>query len=328
MGFERPPGGEKPGGVGGVGGGTGTVFVNWDRDALVRFIDVDVKPGKTYKYAIRVRLANPNFGLPVKDLEFGDLSLHKELPPSAWVDTPNITIPHEFHVYAIDQQLLDDWADDKGPKKGGVVPIYQPSFVNNFTAFQIHQWVELKKDYAKPGAEPYVIGDWVIGERQLVRKGEPIGKRLTVQAPVWLTLKDAFEVPQHLDPDVKDKKRAAKGVHTDMTPPDGKAPILVDFTGGKRLNKNNGLDEETAVDALVLMPDGKLKVFNSRESMDLKSADDDVRRDAKERYDRLVNARKRVEEVLSGAGNGPGGNNPAMPKSPVGPGLPGAKGGS
>jgi hypothetical protein len=197
------------------------------------------------------------------------------------------------------------------------------------TPFQMHQWIETRKDLEKGGL-PLVIGDWVIGERQMVRKGDPIGKKLTVQAPVWMTLKDSFEVPQYPSSDVKDKRKAPKGAHFDMIQ-GGRPAVLVDFSGGKRLNRNNGLEEETAVDALVLMPNGQLTVLNSRHATDIRSTDKNIRDYAKQRLDRVVNARKRIEDINAGLGGGRGGAevNPGnMPKGFPGPGpLPG-KGGS
>ena len=40
-----------------------------------------------------------------------------------------------------------------------------------------------------------MIGDWVISERKMVFKGDPIGPKSTVQAPVWFEKKDIFDVP-------------------------------------------------------------------------------------------------------------------------------------
>ena len=306
----------KPKGVAEVPGSV--AYPPWERDALVRFIDVDVKPGYSYFYAVRVRLANPNFGKEVKDVQFARLATSPELDPSDWVETPRISIPEEYHLYTVDQKLIDDSAEGKIFK--GPPPLYKPDVVARETTFQIHQWLPSGSDLLVAVADPYVIGDWVICERQTVRKGEYIGKGNVLLTPAWSKLKDTFEVPLNKDPDPK-VKLGPRGLHLDLlmeyrTPvKDGddvkwkierKAPVLVDFTGGKRLNRSNQLEDETAVDALVLMPDGKLKVLNSHEATE-----------AKERQERVLQNRARIAEIMRGGGGG----RPAMPKE--GPKLPG-----
>ena len=175
-----------------------------------------------------------------------------------------------------------------------------PAKENNETSLQIHQFREKAGDLRGNG-DPYVIGDWVVAERQVVRRGDYIGKGVTVQVPAWNELKDAFELPNS----PKDaKKPAPKGIPcADLTQADGKAPVLVDFTGGKKLSKFNNLDEEVAVDALILMPDGKLKVLNSRLATDTADPGEAPEaklkevKEAKEREERVLNARRRIEEI-------------------------------
>jgi hypothetical protein len=289
-------------------GGSGTpasTFQPWDRDALVRFIDVDVKPGKTYRYAVRVRLANPNFERPVKELAWAGLGANKDLDPSEWTQTPEISIPEEYFLYAVDQNLLDDWDKGKTPDKNAV---YKPETA---TSFQIHEWVPQRMDNKFAGggvgiAGMRIIGDWVIAERQQVKRGDPIGKDLTVQTPVWDQRKDAFTIPQDRAREDKKKGVSQKGAHLDLVK-GGRPAHLVDFVGGRRLNAFNKLEEDVAVDALILMPDGKLKVLNSRDASEFK-----------DRQDRIIEMRKRIDDINA---NG----NPNMPKGPgpgPGPGLP------
>jgi hypothetical protein len=292
---------------GGFGTTTAERFPDWDRDALVRFIDVDVKPGKTYKYWVRVRMANPNFNKTTKDVAYQELTIHAELPPSEWVETEAIPIPREYNLYAVDQQLIDDWDAGVAPKKGAL-PILKGEVLNS-TPFQIHQWVESKNDSVNVGVG-YVIGDWVIAEKKMVHRGEPIGRNLTVHAPAWFEKKDLFEVPH--PPKVigkKDPKTGPiKGMNIDLLPSGAKAPVLVDFAGGKRLTPQNALLEETAVEALVLFPDGTLRVLNSRE------ASDPAQPAAKERIERLTRVRARIQEVQSADAPAAGGTLPGMPK--------------
>jgi hypothetical protein len=323
-GYEKP----MPGGQAGMPGvGFGERFPDWDRDALVRFIDPDVKPGKKYKYWVRVRMANPNHNKPAKEVAFQDLTLNAELPPSEWVETPEIETTPEYHLYAIDQQLHDDWVAGAAPKKG-VSSAIKVNEVLNSIPFQIHQWIESTRDES---LADYMIGDWVISERKMVFKGDPIGPKSTVQAPVWFEKKDIFDVPLPTPTKAgakKEPKGAAsiKGIQVNMLPEGGKAPVLVDFAGGKRLTPANTLLEETAVDALILMPDGRLKVLNSRAAADTSAAAPN-KTEAKERIDRLTNSRKRIDEVLNSAPVGDPGmpGMPGMPKGSPGPG-PGPRG--
>ncbi len=287
------------------------VYPPWERDALVRFIDVDVVPGKTYYYSIRVRMANPNFGK--KDaVAFQALAANAELAPSVWVETEPVKIPEEYFLYAIDQQTYDDWAEGKGQIQKGT--IFTPSFWSNYTPFQIQQWTDKKGDIRAGLVEPFVVGDWIVAEKQFVRKGDYIGKDMVVQVPTWSKEKDSFELPQSPKDLAKKEKFVAKGIHINLTLKNDQAPVLVDFTGGKKLTKVNTLEEETAVDALILMPDGKLKVLNSREASDVAN-----NLDARDRQERVLSARRTIDRILTNGGGTPNGG--------VGPKLPGAKGG-
>ncbi len=226
----------------------GGVFPPWERDALVRFIDADVVPGKTYYYAVQVRIANPNYRKKVETVAFEDLTRMAELRldrDSSWVTTPSITIPQDYFLYAMDQHQIDDPA---GARKSEKLP-------PNATTFQIHQWLAEKPDLLNSGP-PFVIGDWVVVERQVVRKGERIGAKETVAFPYWRPNREAFELPK-LPVDPKRRNEVRYGASIVLKGDD--APILIDFAGGK----------ESAVEALILTfdADGKqrLRVHNSRD---------------------------------------------------------------
>ena len=72
------------------------VAVSKPYDALVRFVDPTAEAGKTYKYLVQVRMANPNFGKK-DEVAFPGLAEVKELR-SATVETPTITIPEEYYA--------------------------------------------------------------------------------------------------------------------------------------------------------------------------------------------------------------------------------------
>jgi hypothetical protein len=242
-----------------------TVYPPWERDALVRFIDADVKPGKTYYYAVQVRIANPNHKKDDK-VAAAFLAAMTELPLDkfSWVRTPSITIPQDSFLYAMDQHLLDEWANPANARKSDV------KLPANATTFQVHQFVTERRDQEKPERDPYVIGDWVVIERQVVRKGERIGAKETVPFPAWRPLREAFMVPG-TPGDPKKKIPATVGARIALKS-EADAPVLIDFTGGKRFKPNTAtpvVEEESAVEALILTfdADGKqrLRVQNSRD---------------------------------------------------------------
>ncbi len=307
------PIGPQPGIPGALGANVGP----WDRDALVRFIDPDVVPGKTYQYAIKVHLANPNFGKKAL-VAFDRLADVRELTATGdkeWEYTPSITIPQESFLFAVDQHLLDEIAAEKAPEKKALPKGNPFKLDKDETTFQIHQWTERTPDKKN---NTLWIGDWTIAERVVVKRGESIGFQALVKVPVWFKDKDAFEVPHDVlvkDPKKpKDSGTVKQGILMDFKG-DGKRPILVDFIGGKRFN-GAILQDEAAVEALILSPDGKLTVLNSRIDSD------PAFEAAKDRHDRVTSVRRRVEDVLSRAA---GVVDPKNPMDPMKIKLPGAK---
>jgi hypothetical protein len=285
----------------------GADMPDYDRDAVLRFIDPDVKPGKSYQYAIQVRIANPNHK---KDAQVAFAALAKEaelkLTKDHWVYTPVIAIPEEYHLFVVDQQLLDEWATGKVDKKA-------PQLPKDAAAFQVHQW--LKTKYEKQRDQKLTIGDWAIAERIVVQRGDQIGVDVPVQVPVWRPEKDDFEMPA-LVPNPKDKKKEMKpgiqvnlmqtvfdkkdpSIEVELSP-----PVLVDFVGGRKFKNAGVVEEEVAVDALILTADGRLEVHNSRVASDAgQEADKDRRaaahKEAHERQERVLTARQRAEEFRS-----------------------------
>jgi len=314
------PGGDpmKPGVPGGAGAGENQDDVKWERDALVRFIDPDVIPGRTYQYVIRVRMANPNFDKP--DLvAFSELAKPADLPPSPWVYTPKIAIPDEYYLFTVDQDQLDEWAhpEEKDPKKKQPAKKSPSALGKDEITFQIHQWTPRTSILGRDA----IIGDWTIAERFKVRRGESIGYQAWVKSPVWYKDKDVFEVP--LTTVLESKKNVLKqGCPMDFKT-DASRPVLVDFTGGKKPKVDTVGDEDVAVDALILTPDGKLSVLNSR------NADADPapeisaeRPDNGTRHGRVQAARQRILDLNPAASSS---TDPAMPKGGGGPKIPGIK---
>jgi hypothetical protein len=282
---DMPKGPPRPGGP----GPAPAQPFQWDRDGVVRFLDPDVEPGKTYQYEIQVRLANPNYKKrdAVKlaaESEFEELPLD---PVKSWVPTAPITIPSDYHVYLLNQPLLDGAI---GPAK---LPKGMPSakVPKDQVRFQVHRWIDR---WVGPEGLARPIGSWVIAEQIDVRRGEAIGVNAPATALGWIMNEDRFRV---LDTPIKEKKGPKSFVNQsmikiDLLPESGRrewAPVLVDFHGNQ---------DETAVEALILTGDGRLKVMSSDES------------DDESRIRRVNEARQRVREFT---------REPAFDLGPKGP---------
>jgi hypothetical protein len=260
-------------------------------DSIIRFMDVDVVPGKTYVYTFQVRMANPNFGKP-DDVAFQELAETKELPPSGFATTPPITIPDEYFFYAVNQypeRHIPEGSDD--PKRLPAKADAEYPYYKWTTTVQIHRWLGKLIDSA--GLQS--MADWVIAERLLVRRGDPIGRfKVMVEVPVWSKAKEDFEIGfQVQQRDAKGKEgRADTGLPINFIREQdtNNPPLLVDFEGGVKHNVKVGKEmlvrDESAVDMLVLGSDGKLVVRNSRVDTDLQ--------ERHERYEKWIEGIRRL----------------------------------
>lgn len=215
-------------------------------EALVRFFDVDVEPGKVYRYCVQVRMKNPNYNHP--DVAYRALAEIPELY-SPYSVTPEIRIPEDHHFYAVNQM------PDRESVINGGADTNPLSERNDRVPVQVHRWV---KDVSYQGFD-LTIADWAIAERLLQRRGEYIGRnQVFVEVPHWSTQRDGFEIAYIPRPGQKNRPtdRRATGVPVDFQAVP--ASLIVDFAGGKQ-----GKDE-IATEILVLTPDGKLIVRNSR----------------------------------------------------------------
>ena len=315
------PGGDKPGEK--PGPATASSFeIN---DKIVRFVDVDVKPGHTYKYYIKVRVANPNYGKrnEVHQQVYADAK--ELLSDGEWTETPAFKVPETFHLYAVDQYQVDlvaaNIANEKDPKtKKKIIA----SLEHDHAVVQLHRW------FGQTGSnnDPYLIGDWAIAERVIVRKGAHIAQssngqsEIPVEIPTWNKGKGAFEMRQEVVKGPKGKgPQVQNGVTLDFVPlvlaPDGKrystSHMLVDFEGGKlvaggkdrRFPSLAPITEDAAMDLLMLTPDGRLIVQNTRADMEVEIKDGSA--PDTYRQTRVVNWRQRnVDALTGGGGAGPG----------------------
>ncbi len=221
--------------------------------ALVRFIDVGVEQGKSYRYRVRVLVANPNFGKPEKVI-FEALASIPVLYSPWWEVPENVSIPSKYDYYVVDQHELDPRTAKQFLSRGADLE----STGNDSTAIQIHKWVE-EFDSGRGNLE---CGDWVIAERLIVHRGETIGRRINSDMPQWDPYTESFKVkPQRIRRRFEKKEEIdAVGVDFNKKP----ANIVVDFVGGPNYKMPNMREENSAVNLLVLSPEGKLIVRNSQ----------------------------------------------------------------
>ena len=253
---------------------------------LIRFLDVDVQPGMTYQYKIQLVFANPNYKLE-KAVVHPDLAVRKVLlDKDRFVWTKAITIPNEYRFYIFDQMSPNQ--SSKSDQKLLTTRLrrmesidYKP-LPKDRVAIQIHQWVGKTTDVTNL---EYFIADWVVAERLFVGRGAKIGHReVEVEIPVWNDKKNDFEIGEgYVNPKTAPKITpfgvVKAGVPVNFlrrrSPEDIKdlAPVVVDFEGGHggaRQYRGDVYDTKTnsTLEVLLLGPDGKLTVLNSRDDAD------------------------------------------------------------
>jgi hypothetical protein len=237
---------------------------------LVRFLDVEVQAGQTYRYRIRVRLANPNYQR-VEEVETPELAAGKELPLSDAVVTQPVTVPPEVGFYAVDQKLLLprgaklDPASDKEPVS------------DRSTTVQIHRWLE-REEGAKLKRP---VGAWLIAERIVAHRGEFLGKKLMVEVPIWAPAKGEFQLALPLPPSAKAKPRIPVDFSTKA--------LLVDFEASK----------EGYSELLIQDSSGKLLVRSSAHDADIEE------KEGRQRWLRYLNWQALLEQART-SGTGPG----------------------
>ncbi len=331
--------GDAPSFPGAVGpGGPMTTTGEIPKKLLIRFIDVDVQPGETYVYGIRLRVANPNY----QQFEKVIFPTHAEQKVlySPWTITPSITLADELNYYVSDPhfQVGNDLAKlRKEVKKFIDVPknprpkeSYWPGMDNRQrtdeqVSFQIHKWV---KTFKSRVTDSEVKGGlWAIATRVLLERGQYVETdEIPVAMPKWDSGSGQFVVRKYT-PQRKTKKKKTKPYFTGVAfrPPNRQVPpLLVDFKGGP--------ETSSAAEALLMTADGRLLVFNEQEDTDT-SKSRDVRDDStndndtprgRVRYNRKKEWLKQVNEaVVGGATTGTNPMGPGQPPS----GLPGFGGG-
>jgi hypothetical protein len=259
---------------------------------LIRLFDVTVEAGKTYEYRMQVRMGNPNKDRT--DTASQAFAHQPELPAKDWYVLPDkVKVPLDVNYYAVDQAKLDAAApkEPKDPSQPKEVKVPVQQVKENQTVLQIEKWLE----NLKTKREEVFIGDWVIAERVVATRGEPIAPQ-KVEVPYWRKTQDRFTLAS--DGPSKSGRRLPPRVEVSFS--DGDEPILVDFTGGDVTYKRTRpaaagqalpVTDKTAVEVLLLMADGTLAAHDTaRDAADPK------------RVSRLKEEREWIQEVKNTKG--------------------------
>jgi hypothetical protein len=275
-----PPGGLglPPGGVGVPPGGAATPPGSYDPSQfyagmpksveidhlLLRFIDVDVQPGLTYEYRIRLRMRNPNYQRPNEVANPADAKVEFLESPWTTLDRP-ITVPTESFLFAGDVAEYRNKIDEEYGKERNVRELREMLQVREGQAVvELASWMEQVRTDTGGKREP--VGAWVVAEIPTGR-AEFIGRKYYVKLPLWSSTAQAYvlrEIPDKIIPTRPGQKDAAqpKGWMVDFSTP----ALLIDFEGGIVRGRvaNKEVNEEASTELLILRADGKLEVRKSQ----------------------------------------------------------------
>jgi hypothetical protein len=282
---------------------------------LIRLIDIDVKPGKIYKYRIQVKMANPNYGKT--NAASPAYSTSKEPLVSDWFEIKQlVSVPPEYHVYAVDQQY------DFDPKKyDGQHKDLRPD-PNRHVVLQIHKWLE-KTDQDARSYQP--VGEWSVAERAFAVRGEYVGRKQRVEVPYWRFTQESYVMAK----DPADKTGKVKGIVVDFSPPNSDPMILVDFMGGTvdhvrpkdPVKKDDKTDPPAKVETAKITDHAGYEVLLLSPGGKLLEHDAWADRSDSERVKSLKEWRDRIKEVKEGGKDGggifgPGGQPKDKPERP------------
>jgi hypothetical protein len=212
---------------------------------LVRFCDINVRPGWTYEYQLKLRVENPNFGNPASSVAYPDLAKTRELEADAWAprEPVKVAVAADTCYYAteLDDKVLTEM-------------IRRDARVKEFAFVEMHRWLENVRFDDTP--TPYPVGNWTVAE-VAVRRGGFVRGSETVKLPVWLPTRECFDFPA----------TKSKGIRVGFSTTD----LVVDWEGGRiqqtfnlTAKTNKEVQEDAGLEILVLSADGTLRVHNSR----------------------------------------------------------------
>lgn len=225
--------------------------------SLLRFIDFNVVPGESYRYRVRVKMANPNYKKKDTYPHFAvDEFLYSE-----WVEVPQtVTMPIERHTYLVDEKELSETNRKKyeGQNPRESIPFTQQ---DSKVIMQIHQWV----DYYRHNDAKLPVGQWLIGERLPFYLGEYVAKGQYAPVPVNGPYESGYVLATMK---LSKKKEPAKEIPMLF----GDKSVLVDIQGGRKDlrwtppgERELILKEEVYPEVAIVRPDGSLVVHNRKD---------------------------------------------------------------
>jgi len=311
----QPPG---AGGATGQGNAPAVAEDAW----LMRFIDVTVDPGHSYRYRVSLKAKNPNYRKPAKDLAIPAFA-EKDMLQSDWFELPAVAAPKDVAdarppVVGVPQEefLYAAAKDDRRNRMTEKMP--GPSTWDD-TWVQMQRWYErITVPEINPSrSEPF--GEWLVANVRAVR-GQYVGGKESVILPVWTEAHGAFlfrDNPRTTRPAnptlVGSRSRSEPTWTLDLspTPP----VLLVDFEGGdgtylypRKTGEGktvlNTWKDTSGVEMLLMSADGRLRV--ARSGQDLNDADRAKREEAWNAWQRKV-AEDTITSKNGGSGGGSGG---------------------
>jgi hypothetical protein len=234
---------------------------------LLRFIDVNIEPGYTYEYRIRVKMLNPNFGRTSEVSNPADAKVERLFSRWFTIDAKNsnITIPSEQFVYATDVAAYRKTIEEsyQGSREAELRDRLQVK--DSQAVVEICRWLPSVTLESGTLREP--VGAWVVADIP-VGRGEFVGRKTYVKLPLWSSETKSYilrEISSNAGTKagVANKYHLPKGWLVNFVTPD----ILVDFQGGRiptRLASKN-IVEDVETELLIVSPDGKLTVKKSHE---------------------------------------------------------------
>jgi len=277
--FRPPVGGmPQPGGGDNETPGTGSAPSNLNKldvdHLLMRFLDVDVEPGFTYQYRVKVLMKSPNF--KNKENVSDNNIANVEVLESAWYDVPKkLTVPRESFLYAYSAKKYEEAITKVYDDSGKAEPIRKVAELQEVkegkrAVVQMQQWLEK----IRLGSNQEPIGAWVQAEMP-VAVGDFVGKRVPVELPLWRSAALNYVLPQgdtktpiypNWPKDTNDKKHALPKMRVlDFRT----RSVLVDFEGGHTNTKIGTINigDDSAAELLIVREDGKIEVRS--ESIDM-----------------------------------------------------------
>jgi len=236
---------------------------------LLRFIDSDVQPGFSYRYRVKVKMRNPNFGKPTLVSSPDDAK--QEVLEGPWQAIPDVfSVPGDNFLYAHDSAEYAD-SSMKIVESYGKEPAFRKFMeVDEVTAgrkavVEIQRWMPGVRVGGASSTKVEPVGTWVVAKVP-VGPGEFIGKRQFLELPLWSGGLGNYVLRELAGglkiAGVKDPKHQPRGWPLNF----GTASVLIDFEGGKttkvRVNDRDVADDSDS-ELLIVQPDGKLVVLNS-----------------------------------------------------------------